>query len=810
MDLLLDIIFRILRIILYVGIFFILAYLLVPWIFKHFISPKFNASYVYNPKDFKQKRKSIECPEQNNIPQVDIDKNNGIYTISFGNKRNLIKGILKVKHKNKIYVNTEPSRHEKPLELLTINESNDTDKLGTFQSMDMHYRFENEEKYVDISIKQYSDENFIVFELSIPDGIKITDKGNYSELITSFPSFINASLNTKIFTFRNAIFCPPSRKIGVTSGPVLFYDDELNCYLISPMDGFLNTVISESRSKRISCGIHGLIKVLPEGFSQKFIFIFGKGINKSMEKLGDILLKYHESERKSLYANVVTSYLGFWTNNGAYYYYKTERGMNYEDTMVAIKDYFKEHKIPIGYYNFDSWWYLKHTNKVFTTIFRPLVRLLGGGLYGNTLRWEVDPHNFTTDLQTYYQKLFKKPISAHNRRWDARSPYVKEFEFETYKNHAVPLKKEFWDWLMSHAKKSGIDVYEQDWMKNQIKSMPILRNNYNAKGKWLNNMAIAAKENGVDIFYCMQIPGILLYSIKHSNVNIARCSGDYNHRWPLSYRFIHSTQTNILFHAVGINSHPDVFRSKTMEDVKFRPFGEKFPYFKCLYQILNAGVVAPGDKKENVNWPLLRKTCRDDGLLLKPDKCLTANDLMFKIHRKYYICDTYTKINELTWRYILVCNIWPKRVKERFFTLKELGYDGNEYLLFDYNSSILRLIKNEDIIDIGYLKKYKFKYYIFCPITVSGMALIGCPDKFVICSKKLFPEVNATTDSLSFSIENIKDAEINISIYSENKPTSIQINNSLINSWKYNKLEKIIKLNVKFDATGKKNIKIQK
>ena len=84
---------------------------------------------------------------------------------------------------------------------------------------------------------------------------------------------------------------------------------------------------------------------------------------------------------------------------------------------------------------------------------------------------------------------------------------MEEFKFETYKNNAVPLKKEFWDWLMSQAKESGIEVYEQDWMKNQIRSMPILRNNYNAKEQWLNSMAIAAKENDVDIFYCMQTVG---------------------------------------------------------------------------------------------------------------------------------------------------------------------------------------------------------------------------------------------------------------------------------------------------------------
>jgi hypothetical protein len=137
---------------------------------------------------------------------------------------------------------------------------------------------------------------------------------------------------------------------------VVFYDDDLNCLVLSPLEGFLNTSISKGKNGRIDCGIQGEIKELPKEFSQKFILLLGKGINKSIERLGDLLLKRHNSKRKSLYANIITSYLGYWTDNGGYYYYKTEKGMNYEDTMLAIKEYFNEHNIPIGYYNFDSWW----------------------------------------------------------------------------------------------------------------------------------------------------------------------------------------------------------------------------------------------------------------------------------------------------------------------------------------------------------------------------------------------------------------------------------------------------------------------
>ncbi len=792
-------------------LFIIIVYLLLPWIFNLFVSPKFNATYIYSSKDFKRKKHLIQSPTQNNICQLDFNKNQGTFSISFGTERELITGVIKVRHDFNEYTNDIQSKNQsKLIKLISVNKIDGSDKLGIYLNINIEYQLENEDRTVITSIKHYNTQNFITFELSIPDGLENTSSGEYSELITSFPSFINRSPNTKIFTYRSKIFCPPSKKIGATSAPVVFYDDDLNCFILSPLDGFLNTLISKDKNNRINCGIQGKIKEIPKKFSQTFILLFGKGINQSMKSLGDILLKYHDSKRKSLYANTITSYLGFWTDNGGYYYYNTEKGMNYEDTMLAIKEYFNKNNIPIGYYNFDSWWYLKHTNKTFTTIFRPLVRLMGGGLYGNTLRWETDPKIFTTDLKTFYRDKFQKPITAHSRRWDARSPYIEKFEFETYKNQAIPLKKEFWQWLMKQAKESGIEVYEQDWMKNQIDSLPILTEDFNSQEEWLNNMAIAAKENGVDIFYCMQTPGILLYSLKHTNINISRSSGDYNHRWPLTYRFIHSTQANILFHAIGINSHPDVFRSRTMENVKFRPFGEKLPNFKCLYQILNAGVMAPGDKKENLNWPLLKKTCRNDGLLLKPDKPLTANDLMFKKHKKYYICDTYTKINNLTWSYILISNIWPKRVKETFFTLKELGFEKDDYIIYDYHSGVSNRIKFDEFIEVGRLRRYGYKYYIICPIMLNGMSLIGCPDKFITCSGKFIIQVNATEDSLNFLVENIRDTVVKLLIYSEKRPSSIQVDNELISSWNYNKEINIIELNLMFDKFNKKEVLIHK
>lgn len=796
----------ILLIIIFIALFFLTVYLILPWIFKVIVSPRFNATYVYNAKDFKKEEILKAFPRIKEKFQVDLDDNLGVYSISFGSTRKFMYGDVIIRHKLKEY-NIYKTK-SKSLQLISKNENDGIDKLGAFKSINAEFRSENNELCLRIAIKNYFQENFIIFELILPQGLKNSTSCKKSQLITSFPSFLNISPHTKIFSYRDTKFCPPSRKLEITSAPVLLYDDSLNCFTLSSLDGFLNTLISKDKDNRINCGIQGKIKELPSGFSQKFILLFNKGINHSLERLGDILLKYHDSNRKDLYANIVTSYLGFWTDNGGYYYYNTERGINYEETMISIKQYFEKNAIPIKYYNFDSWWYLKHTNKILTTLLRPIVRLQGGGLYGNTLCWEVDPKNFTTNLKTFQQR-FQRPITAHNRRWDSRSPYLDKFRFETYKNHAVPLNREFWKWLMVHAKESGIVVYEQDWIKNQIASMPILKQYINAQHDWLDNMAIAAKENEIDVFYCMQTPGVLLYSIKHSNVNISRCSEDYNHRWPLTYRYVHSTQTNILFNAISINSHPDVFRSRTIENKILRVFGEKYPNFNCLYQILNAGVVAPGDKKENLNWDLLKKACRNDGLLLKPDKSLTVNDLMFKKHKKYYICDTYTKINNLTWRYILISNLWPRRVKETFFTIAELGFEKDDYIIYDYYSDIITRVKFDEKVEIGCLKKYGYKYYIVCPIAKNGMALIGCPDKFVTCSRKLVINFNANDKSINFLVENTKYTDTKFLIYSEKRPTSIQIDNELTNSWNYDEKLNKIEINLSFDSKTEKEIIIK-
>lgn len=810
MELLIDILFWLLRTAIYISLIAIVIYLLLPWIFRKFVAPHFNAAYKYNPNNFK--KESI-ITEQENIPSIEINNDNGMFRISFGKARNIVDGTMWIRHKGKVFSNKKQlSKGTEELSLNSFQQEKGEDKLGSFDNTIMSFRLESEAVLVTARIKQY--ENFFIFDLEATDGLTETATAKYENLIMGFPSFYNESLNTKILTYGQNVFCPPSREFKATSAPVVFYDNHLNCFILCPLNKFINAASSKDKNGRINCGIQGEIKEIPKGFSQKYILFFGKGIRNSLEKVGEILLNYHDAERKDPYADIAVSHLSYWTDNGAYYYYRTEKDMNYEDTMVAVKDHIEKENIPIKSFNFDSWWYVKYLSpfkKVMSKIFKPLYRLLGGGLFGNTIRWEADPHAFSTGLKTFHDERFNYPIIAHSRRWDSRSPYLDKFEFETDGNHAVPLKRDFWDWMMKFSKERGIYIYEQDWMKNQMQSISILREDITAAGQWLNSMALAAAENDIDVFYCMQTPGILLHSIKHPNVTIARSSGDYNHRWPPQYRFVFMSQTNLLFNAIGINSHQDCIKTE------YKFFGEHYPALMVLIETLSAGLVCPSDAIGHINWPLLNYSCRDDGLLFKPDRPICANDLMFTEHRKYYICDTYTQMENLRWNYTLIINLWPKQVKETYFSPYDLGYEENEYLFYDFTTQNLYKVDKYEQIHIGDLNRDEYRYYLFISLAKNDMALIGCPTKFVTVSKKQFPLVESTADALTFRIEDIEEADTEIYVFSEQKPSKILIKgmddteeDEVTGDWEYIGAKHLVIIHLHFATSEIKEITLYK
>merc|ERR1712079_510730 len=93
-------------------------------------------------------------------------------------------------------------------------------------------------------------------------------------------------------------------------------------------------------------GVMGGVMEIPKGFSQETIFSLSSGVSAAMDVWGQKLLDRYGKNRDIANSDFTINYLGYSTDNGAYYYYKTEPGKNYQQTIIDVKAYADKEKIP--------------------------------------------------------------------------------------------------------------------------------------------------------------------------------------------------------------------------------------------------------------------------------------------------------------------------------------------------------------------------------------------------------------------------------------------------------------------------------
>jgi hypothetical protein len=310
--------------------------------------------------------------------------------------------------------------------------------------------------------------------------------------------------------------------------------------------------------------------------------------------------------------DLTINYLGYYTDNGAYYYYNTLSKNNYEQTIIKIKENIS---LPIHYIQLDSWWYYK-------------------GIGNGVKQWISRPDIFPNGLEGLSQKLNSFPLIGHNRYWSSDTIYSNKYHFIIDKSNlkSLPLGNDlFWiDLFNSSSNQWNLILYEQDWMNHQtIDFIPLYTNIYLGK-TWLKSMGLAANLFNINIQYCMSLPRHALQALEISRVTQARVSDDY---------FIHIVHqipqwkigiTSILSDALGIAPFKDIFWSNEIQpNSPYKSSAKEIlPDREILISTLSTGPVAFGDGINYINKERIMKCCRQDGLILKPDQPLTMIDLL--------------------------------------------------------------------------------------------------------------------------------------------------------------------------------------
>ena len=168
-------------------------------------------------------------------------------------------------------------------------------------------------------------------------------------------------------------------------------------YLSSPFPNFFQSTWMPMNNKSYALGF-GLINTIdqvPPGYVYKTVLVGGQNVTGTMATWGHLLRKFYNKPESFRRSDFSINYLGYYTDNGACYYYYTGPYANYEEAMLAVNEDSVENNIPYRYLQIDSWWYFK-------------------GDAGGVKNWTAMPSIFPNGIEAVVEKT-GWPIVAHNR-----------------------------------------------------------------------------------------------------------------------------------------------------------------------------------------------------------------------------------------------------------------------------------------------------------------------------------------------------------------------------------------------------------
>ncbi|HKW29767.1 MAG TPA: hypothetical protein VJT54_10555 [Verrucomicrobiae bacterium] len=529
-----------------------------------------------------------------------------------------------------------------------------------------------------------------------------------------FPDFRTLPASLHVFSYGHHEFAPPRFAATEISTPWLLFDNDANAMIISPASHFIVASMVGDGQTEAASGFNPMLRNLPPEFTQQTLVAFGRGINRTWDLWGRALLDLHHAKRPSDRADTVLKYLGYWTDNGATYYYNYNTNLGYAGTLQSFVDQCRLDQIPIRYMQLDSWWYYKSTTQPDG---QPGKEKKANNLpqgewncYGGLLEYKAATNLFPNGLDAF-QKSIGLPLVTHNRWIDPASPYHQQYKI----SGIAAIDPRWWDHIADYLKASGIITYEQDWLDRIYTYSPAFSSNLETGEAFLDNMARACQQQGITMQYCMPYPCYFLQGSRYENLTTIRTSGDRfntNHWNDFLY-------TSRLAASLGIWPWADVYMSRETDNV--------------LLSTLSAGPVGIGDAIGTVNKANLLHAVRADGVIVKPDAPIVPLD-------RSYIADaeqkpapltasTYTDRGGIKTEYVFAFNRRQTPADAVHFSLAEFGLSGPAYV-YDYFSGTGELLKDAASFTAP-LSRGASAFYIVAPVGQSGIAFLGDKNKFV-------------------------------------------------------------------------------
>ena len=610
-----------------------------------------------------------------------------------------------------------------PPPLQALHHTMGKDRLGTYKQVRFTWLYQG--KLVSGAIRTYTSTPVAQFILTFQQATA------HPQL--AFPDFTSQPRGLHILSYRNTAFAPPQFSAGQSGTPWLLFDRHDNAAIISPAKHFTLMTMRGNGVTHTRVRLNKHCSAVPAKFQIRSIMVITHGINHAYDIWGPALTTLGGKTRLGNQSAPVLRYLGYWTDNGASYYYRFNGKLGYVGTILAEIRYLHQQDIPIHYLELDSWWYRKDFTNYNGGKAHFMLRKYQNqdwDKFGGTTHYTASRHLFPQGLNVFDQHA-GLPLVVHGRWISQKSPYHKRYKIIGI----APVGLRYWNHIATYLHNNGVETYLQDW-QSDIARYSHFFSNLTAGHDFYHNMAAGMAAHDVTVMYCMPLPCELLESSAINNVVATRVNDD-NFIRP---RFYACLFTSRLAGALGLWPWDDVCMSWRRDNV--------------LLQDLSAGVVGFGDPIGKTNVANLMRTCRSDGVLIKPDVPIVPIDRAYLNGARHVhapiIARTYTDQDDVKTSYVFAFAPARRDINSVRFSAHDVGLHGAMYV-YDYFTGTCAMIPAGQKFT-GALGVDNASYYVCASPGAAGIAFMGQRGKFVGTGRARIPSLANLPGALMASV----------------------------------------------------------
>ena len=234
------------------------------------------------------------------------------------------------------------------------------------------------------------------------------------------------------------------------------------------------------------------------------------------------------------------SHLGFWTDNGAYYYGANHPGFNNsEQALKAVKADFAAREIPVRYFQWDDWWMMSDGDTPGMTSWTPKPTVFPSGFADwldvpismvgrNPLsnRESAREHRWGTPTPSVFSRrgrllpsiyadarcIAAVTVSQYAPMYSANNVWINEFDWKVddaaggvnSSRSAIPVDPAFYlNLFRNGSSKVNMKMFEQDFLCTMNTATSLTNSDITSGHAWMQGMNWAAKATNTSLQWCM-------------------------------------------------------------------------------------------------------------------------------------------------------------------------------------------------------------------------------------------------------------------------------------------------------------------